>query len=112
MMVKTYPTDKGYLGLVPNEPTHSVMVIEGTPHRIYNTIVHSFVMGDVDDPDLYAAQPLWEWEQSEAGQWVMENAVETPMWNRTVDYSTYGTRYVISAKLKDADHTYFLMKYK
>jgi hypothetical protein len=111
-MARAYPTDKGYLGEVPGSPTHDVMVIDDVVYKIYNTIVHSFMMGDVDEPDLYAAQPLWEWENSEAGQWVMENAIETPMWHRQADYTTYGTRYVITAKLKDVDHTYFLMKYK
>ena len=111
-MARAYPTDRGYLGKVPDGPTHQVMVIEGVAHRIYHVIVHSFLTGDVEDPDLYAAQPLWEWENSEMGQWVMENAIETPMWNRIVDYNTYGTRYTITAKLKDADHTYFLLKYK
>jgi hypothetical protein len=111
-MAKAYLVDKGYLGEVPGIPTNDVMVIDDVAHRIYHIVVHSFTMGDVDDPDLYAAQPLWEWENSEVGQWVMENAVETPMWQRQLDYSTYGTRYVITAKLKDADHTYFLLKYK
>ena len=36
-------------------------------------IAHEFRMGDVDDPDLYAAVPLIEWEKSEPGQWLMEN---------------------------------------
>ena len=111
-MARAYPVDRGYLGLVPNEPTYSVMVIDDVAHKIYNTIVHSFMMGDVEDPDLYAAQPLWEWENSEMGQWVMENAVESPMWHRHHDQTIYGTRYSITAKLKDADHTYFLLKYK
>jgi hypothetical protein len=34
---------------------------------------HSFGMGDVEDPELYAAQPLYEWQQTEQGQWVMEH---------------------------------------
>jgi hypothetical protein len=25
-------------------------------------------MGDVEDPELYAAQPLYEWQQTEQGQ--------------------------------------------
>jgi hypothetical protein len=45
--------------------------------------VHEFNMGDVEDPDLYAAQPLYEWQQSEQGKWIMEHAVEPPFWHRT-----------------------------
>lgn len=111
-MARAYPVDKGYLGEVPGKPTPSVMVIDNVPHNIHYIIVHSFITGDVEDPDLYAAQPLWEWENSEVGQWVMEHAVETPMWNRIVDYNTYGIRYAVTAKLKEVDLTYFLLKYK
>jgi len=111
-MARAYPVDKGYLGEVPGNSTPRVMVIDNVAHKIHNIAVHSFMVGDVEDPDLHAAQPLWEWEESEVGQWVMEHAVETPMWNRIVDYNTYGIRYAITAKLKEVDLTYFLLKYK
>ena len=73
--------------------------------------VHRFTMGDVEDPDLYAAQPIHEWEKSEAGQWVMTNAVETPSWHRMVDHMSYGYRYEIRADLKDEDVTFFKLKW-
>lgn len=111
-MANAYHADGGYLGLVPQGSTHDVMMFDGVAHRIIKLVVHSFTVGDVDDPDLYAAQPLWEWENSEAGAWVMENAIETPMWNRVVDHNTYSIRYAITARLKEVDTTYFLMKYK
>ena len=28
------------------------------------TIVHTVSMGDVDDPDLYVAEPLYNWEKT------------------------------------------------
>jgi hypothetical protein len=31
-------------------------------------------MGDVEDPEIYAAQPIYEWQQTEQGKWVMEHA--------------------------------------
>jgi hypothetical protein len=73
--------------------------------------VHRFTMGDVEDPDLYAAQPIWEWEQSEAGQWVMTNATETPTWHRGINHMTYGYCYEIRAQLKDQDVTFFKLKW-
>jgi len=60
--------------------------------------VHSFTMGDVEDPDLYAAQPLYEWQSSEFGQWVMKNAADTPTWHRMADPISYGYKYTITAK--------------
>jgi len=35
---------------------------------------YTFTMGDVDDIDIYAAQLIWEWQQTDQGCWVMENA--------------------------------------
>lgn len=60
-------------------------------------VVHTFTMGDVDDPDLYAAEPLYNWQKSEAGAWVMENAADTPEWHRHAEPITYGHRYVVTA---------------
>lgn len=78
---------------------------------IVTLVVHEFSVGDVDDPDLYAAQPLWEWQQSESGKWVMEHAVETPQWGRLNDYHTYQLRYRVTAKLREQDATFFKLKY-
>lgn len=59
--------------------------------------VHTFTMGDVEDPDLYAAEPLYNWQQSDAGKWVMENASDTPEWHRYADPTTYGHKYAVVA---------------
>ncbi len=37
-------------------------------------IVHKIAMGDVEDPELYAAAPILEWEKSEKGQWLHKNS--------------------------------------
>jgi hypothetical protein len=73
-------------------------------------VVHSFTMGDVDDPDLYAAQPLHEWEKSEFGQWVMKNAADTPTWHRMADPMTYGYKYSITAKFMGPALTEMLLR--
>lgn len=78
---------------------------------ILTVVVHEFSVGDVDDPDLYAAHPLWEWQQSAAGTWVMENAVETPQWGRSNDHRTYQLRYRVTAKLREQDAIFFKLKY-
>ena len=73
--------------------------------------VHEFSLGDVDDPEIYAAEPIYKWQQTEAGKFVMEHAVEEPFWGRSVDHINWGYRYRIRAKLTDQDATYFLLKY-
>ena len=60
-------------------------------------VVHTFTMGDVDDPDLYAAEPLWKWQNSDQGQWCMQNSIETPEWHRYADPTSFGHKYAVSA---------------
>ena len=79
---------------------------------ISDIVVHEFAMGDVEDPDLYAAQPISEWQDSEAGKFVMEHAVEKPYWTRTVDLHSYGHRYVIVARMRESDQTFFKLKFE
>jgi hypothetical protein len=74
-------------------------------------VVHRFRMSDVEDPDLWAAQSLWEWEKSEKGSWVMENTHE-PTWNRNIDYAMSGWVYTITTKMDDYQYTYYKLKYE
>ena len=75
-------------------------------------IVHEFFMGDVDDPDVYAGQPIIDWLDTEAGKWVKENAYDKPSWNRMHDYNLYGHKYQIRADLTPEQITFFELKYK
>ena len=79
--------------------------------EIREITVFQFSMGDVEDPDLYAAQPLMEWEQSEQGQWVIKNAHETPTWHRMADPMNFGHKYCIRAKLMGSALTEWFLKY-
>jgi len=75
-------------------------------------VVHSISMGDVEDPDLFVAEPIWKWQQTDQGKWIMEKSVQTPMWRRTLDPAHYGYRYDIIAYLDGADLTYWKLKYE
>jgi len=88
-----------------------VKIVDGHAVAYSDVVVHHFPMGDVEDPDLYAAEPLYQWQQSEAGKWVMEHAVEPPFWTRQADIQSYGYRYYIVARLKEQDQTYFKLKW-
>ena len=87
-------------------------LVDNNVVRFSDVKVHEFTMGDVEDPDLYAAQPIMDWQQSEAGQWIMANAVETPFWHRVNDPYNFGHKYYIIARLKDQDQTYWALKWK
>ncbi len=75
-------------------------------------IVHSIIMGDVEDPDLFVAEPICKWQETDEGKWVMKKSVEQPMWRRHLDPGTYGYRYDIVAYLDGPDLTYWKLKYE
>lgn len=79
--------------------------------EIHRAVVHTFQMSDVDDPDLYAADPLWRWQESDPGQFVMQHAVETPEWHRQNDFTHLGWRYVIIAKLEKKKLSEFYLRW-
>ena len=43
--------------------------------------LHEFNMGDVEDPYLYAAEPIYQWQQTEKGKWAMEHALDKPVFH-------------------------------
>lgn len=79
------------------------VVNDGTVQRvkeIHRVTVHQFRVGDVDDPEIYAAQPLWEWQESDAGKFVMEHAIDKPEYHQRIDHTHYGYQYAITAELE------------
>jgi len=79
--------------------------------EIHKVVVHRFRMGDVEDPDLYASQPMYEWEKSEAGQFIMKHAVDTPEWHRHLDQFSYGHEYAIVAELEKKKLSEFYLRF-
>ena len=102
---------RGYLGPVPKGDTYRYMIINDRVEKVREVVVHTFAMGDVEDPDLYAAEPLWKWQESEEGAWIMTHAVETPSWYRIPDVMQYGYRYEIRAKLSGARLTEYMLRH-
>ena len=109
--LKNHYYNTGHFGNPKGIRLNDYMIIDDKVHQIHRVIVHRFQMGDVEDPDLYAAQPLCDWQNSEVGKWIMEHSVETPMWHRHSDVNSYGYQYAIEAWLKGADHTYWQLKW-
>lgn len=74
-------------------------------------VFNELLMGDVEDPELYAAQPIWEWQQTEKGKWVMEHALEQPYFRIQPSVETYGYRIQIYGKLSEQDEIIYRLKY-
>lgn len=87
------------------------VVIGNKVEEIKSFVVHKFKVSDVEDPDLYAAEPLYEWEKSEKGEWIMKNAYETPEWHRHLNHLSYSYEYLIRAKFKGPTITEYLLRY-
>ena len=85
---------------------------DDSDNRIIKQTVHTIKMGDVEDPDLMVAEPIWNWQQTDAGKWVMENSSPTPSWHRYSDPTSYGYRYCIEAYLTPKQVTYWKLKYE
>ena len=67
-------------------------------------------MGDVEDPELYAAQPLYEWQQTVQGQWVMKNCAD-PQYIIRPDVNTYGHKIIVHGNLEDQQATEYLLRW-
>lgn len=75
-------------------------------------IVHEFDMTGVDDPDLCAAEPLYNWEKSQEGQWVIKHSKTTPSWHRCHFGNPFGWKYIVKAELEGAALTEWLLKHR
>jgi hypothetical protein len=85
---------------------------DGSIEEIHKIVVHTFRIGDVEDPDIYAAEPILDWEKGEVGRFVMKHAVENNItWQRELDFETYGYRYAIIAELPGARATEYYLRW-
>lgn len=76
-------------------------VVEGT--------VHTFTIGDVDDVEIYMAEPLYQWTNTDAGKFIMQHAVEQPSY--VIGLANYGYLVQVVAKLNSKDFLFYKLKY-
>ncbi len=94
-------------------PKYQVQISDTGEESVSITqVVHTIRMGDVEDPDLMVAQPIYEWQQTEEGKWIMENSNPTPSWHRNNDLYDYSYVYQIRAYLTHKQLTFWKLKYE
>jgi hypothetical protein len=81
------------------------------PGKIFTVVVHQFKIYEFDDPVMEASEELLRWERSDAGKWVMERAIETPIWHKNENYAMVCVDFVIVAKLREQDFTWWKLKW-
>lgn len=75
------------------------------------TLVKEIQMGDVDDPYLYAAFPLAEWEKTEEYQWLKSQMPEDEDLVFFCDSHYFGFIIRVYAPLTGKALTYYNLKY-
>ena len=66
-------------------------------------------MGDVDDVEVYAAQPIYEWSQTPAGKWAMEHCEDLSWYTRP--NSDYGWTVVLRGSVTDKQATEYYLRW-
>ena len=79
--------------------------------EIHKVVVHTFFVDSFDDPDLYAAAPIWKWQQSDAGKFVMEHAIDKPEWHKHLEHLTLNYKYAIIAELEKKKLSEFYLRF-
>ena len=67
-------------------------------------------MGDVEDVEVYAAQPIYEWLQTDEGKWVNERC-EDLYWQTVANPHTYGHSVVLRGSITDIHATEYYLKF-
>lgn len=74
--------------------------------------VHEFTMAYNEDPEIYVAEPIFLWQQTEKGRWVMENSRDKPVYNISpASRGHVGYRVTIDSDLAEDMATYFYLRW-
>jgi len=71
---------------------------------------HTFGIGNVEDPELYAAWPLCEFMDTEKGQWIRNNC-QDPQYVIRPDPHTYGTRVIVYGEVEDKQAVEWILRW-
>lgn len=71
---------------------------------------HSFTLGNVDDVEIHAAQPIYEWQQTPPGKWCMAHASDVT-WHQALDYHRMGYCVTIYGYLEPKLATEYFLRY-
>jgi hypothetical protein len=71
---------------------------------------HTFGMGDVEDPELYASMPLADFMSTEKGQWIKTNCAD-PQYIIRPDVNTYGNRVFVYGEVEERLATEYFLRW-
>ena len=73
-------------------------------------VFHTFTMGDVEDPEIYAAVPLSEFMATEKGQWVKANCRD-PVYSVGPDPVTFKYLVTVYGELEDRPAVEYILRW-
>jgi hypothetical protein len=80
--------------------------------ELHTVLVHKIQVNGTEDPDLFVAEPIYQWQQTDAGKFVMENATKDSVrWERQISLDWYGHTYAIVAELESKKLSEFYLRY-
>ena len=71
---------------------------------------HTFTLGDVEDPDIYAAFPLSKFMDTAKGQWIKANCAD-PQYIIRPDPLTFGQRVIVHGEVEDIAATEYFLRW-
>lgn len=71
--------------------------------------LHMFTMADCEDPELYAAEPIYQWQQTPAGKFCMEKATDLEF-HTYADPMTFGYKIAITGWITEKHATFLALK--
>jgi hypothetical protein len=71
---------------------------------------HTFGMGDVEDPELYASMPLADFMTTEKGKWIKANCAD-PQYIIRPDMNTYGNKVFIYGEVDERLATEYFLRW-
>lgn len=76
----------------------------------HKVIVHKFNMGDVEDPEIYAAEPILRWQQTEQGKFIMAHGKDHTF-HIGPDFNTYGYQCAIQCEIEAKKLSEYYLKW-
>jgi hypothetical protein len=73
-------------------------------------IVHRFRLTDCEDPEVYVAEPIWQWQQTDSGKWAMKHGRDL-QYHMSMEPVTMGYQVVITAHITPKRWTEFCLRF-
>lgn len=75
-------------------------------------LVHSFFLSDIEDPEIFAGEPIIEFKKTDKGQWLCEHGELEMSYDIINDPVIMGYRVNLNVWLSEKDLTYYNLKWK